>query len=428
MMMKRATFAVAFLLCVVTMLGQNGAESQDKRFWDAGALTWDDFRVEPRYAALSRDSYLSWGMCTATDTVRTGNLTILRLTSRTYLDNATTWVRNGSQTDRLLRFHQMAFDHAEMLRRLFQLELDSVYRAGTDQETIHSLWQRKGAEFSAASTLLDSLCAQGNDTVTTAEMERLTREALSQLDSLARATSPWQLGIRNEELGINPADEETAEESHAEESQAQPVIPNSSFLIPNYPPKGDWKSPWSIGIHLLSLIPTTELRAYLRPLIGFGISFEKLYGRHWLGLEGNVASGSSLAAFPEKNWGDHQPYDLTNWRAFYGYSICNSNYWRITPRIGASTIGVVPKRRSNADVSPSGIHAVGPSAGMQIEYKTHRRLQLFPAAGGGCRYTESTIGCRIDATRIVSRSSSAGGWWYNVSFVWGGLTLVPKSQ
>ena len=382
MMMKRATLAVAFLLCVVTALGQNGAESQNKRFWDAGALTWDDFRVEPRYAALSRDSYLSWGMCTATDTVRTGNLTILRLTSRTYLDNATTWVRNGSQTDRLLRFHQMAFDHAEMLRRLFQLELDSVYRAGTDQETIHSLWQRKGAEFSAASTLLDSLCAQGNDTVTTAEMERLTREALAQLDS------------------------------------ASAVLPDIRR----------WKSPWSIGIHLLSLIPTTELRAYLRPLIGFGISFEKLYGRHWLGLEGNVASGSSLAAFPEKNWGDHQPYDLTNWRAFYGYSICNSNYWRITPRIGASTIGVVPKKRSNADVSPSGIHAVGPSAGMQIEYKTRRRLQLYPAAGGGCRYTESTIGCRIDATRIVSRSSSAGGWWYNVSFVWGGLTLVPKSQ
>ena len=382
MMMKRATLAVAFLLCVVTALGQNGAESQNKRFWDAGALTWDDFRVEPRYAALSRDSYLSWGMCTATDTVRTGNLTILRLTSRTYLDNATTWVRNGSQTDRLLRFHQMAFDHAEMLRRLFQLELDSVYRAGTDQETIHSLWQRKGAEFSAASTLLDSLCAQGNDTVTTAEMERLTREALAQLDS------------------------------------ASAVLPDIRR----------WKSPWSIGIHLLSLIPTTELRAYLRPLIGFGISFEKLYGRHWLGLEGNVASGSSLAAFPEKNWGDHQPYDLTNWRAFYGYSICNSNYWRITPRIGASTIGVVPKKRSNADVSSSGIHAVGPSAGMQIEYKTRRRLQLYPAAGGGCRYTESTIGCRIDATRIVSRSSSAGGWWYNVSFVWGGLTLVPKSQ
>lgn len=381
MMMKRATLAVAFLLCVVTVLGQNGAESQDKRFWDAGALTWDDFRVEPRYAALSRDSYLSWGMCTATDTVRTGNLTILRLTSRTYLDNATTWVRNGSQTDRLLRFHQMAFDHVEMLRRLFQLELDSVYRAGTDQETIHSLWQRKGAEFSAASTLLDSLCAQGNDTVTTAEMERLTREALSQLDSTA-------------------------------------VLPDIRR----------WKSPWSIGIHLLSLIPTTELRAYLRPLIGFGISFEKLYGRHWLGLEGNVASGSSLAAFPEKNWDDHQPYDLTNWRAFYGYSICNSNYWRITPRIGASTIGVVPKKRSNADVSLSGIHAVGPSAGMQIEYKTRRRLQLYPAAGGGCRYTESTIGCRFDATRIVSRSSSAGGWWYNVSFVWGGLTLVPKSQ
>lgn len=382
MMMKRAPLAVAFLLCVVTVLGQNGAESQDKRFWDDGALTWDDFRVEPRYAALSRDSYLSWGMCTATDTVRTGNLTILRLTSRTYLDNATTWVRNGSQTDRLLRFHQMAFDHAEMLRRLFQLELDSVYRAGTDQETIHSLWQRKGAEFSAASTLLDSLCAQGNDTVTTAEMERLTREALSQLDS------------------------------------ASAVLPDIRR----------WKSPWSIGIHLLSLIPTTELRAYLRPLIGFGISFEKLYGRHWLGLEGNVASGSSLAAFPEKNWGDHQPYDLTNWRAFYGYSICNSNYWRITPRIGASTIGVVPKKRSNADVSTSGIHAVGPSAGMQIEYKTHRRLQLYPAAGGGCRYTESAIGCRFDATRIVSRSSSAGGWWYNVSFVWGGLTLVPKSQ
>ena len=323
-MMKRATLAVAFLLCVVTVLGQNGAESQDKRFWDAGALTWDDFRVEPRYAALSRDSYLSWGMCTATDTVRTGNLTILRLTSRTYLDNATTWVRNGSQTDRLLRFHQMAFDHAEMLRRLFQLELDS----------------------------------------------------------------------------------------------ASAVLPDIRR----------WKSPWSIGIHLLSLIPTTELRAYLRPLIGFGISFEKLYGRHWLGLEGNVASGSSLAAFPEKNWDDHQPYDLTNWRAFYGYSICNSNYWRITPRIGASTIGVVPNKRSNADVSLSGIHAVGPSAGMQIEYKTRRRLQLYPAAGGGCRYTESTIGCRFDATRIVSRSSSAGGWWYNVSFVWGGLTLVPKSQ
>jgi len=65
-------------------------------------------------------------------------------------------------------------------------------------------------------------------------METDPHAARAILDSLARATSPWQLGIRNEELGINPADE-----SHADESHAQPVIPNSSFLIPNFPRKGD---------------------------------------------------------------------------------------------------------------------------------------------------------------------------------------------
>ena len=65
-------------------------------------------------------------------------------------------------------------------------------------------------------------------------METNPKAARAVLDSLARATSPRQLGIRNEELGINPADE-----SHADESHAQPVIPNSSFLIPNFPRKGD---------------------------------------------------------------------------------------------------------------------------------------------------------------------------------------------
>ena len=54
-------------------------------------------------------------------------------------------------------------------------------------------------------------------------METDPHSARALLDSLARATSPWQLGIRNEELGINPTDE----------NHAQPVIPNSSFLIPN---------------------------------------------------------------------------------------------------------------------------------------------------------------------------------------------------
>jgi len=53
--------------------------------------------------------------------------------------------------------------------------------------------------------------------------------ACTMLDSIARATSPWQLGIRNEESEI----------SHADESHAQPEIPNSSFLIPNFPFKGN---------------------------------------------------------------------------------------------------------------------------------------------------------------------------------------------
>ena len=60
-------------------------------------------------------------------------------------------------------------------------------------------------------------------------MEANPDSARALLDSLARATSPRQLGIRNEELKNNPADE----------SHAQPVIPNSSFLIPNFPRKGD---------------------------------------------------------------------------------------------------------------------------------------------------------------------------------------------
>ena len=65
-------------------------------------------------------------------------------------------------------------------------------------------------------------------------MESDLHAARAVLDSLARAMSPWQLGIRNEELEINHTDE-----NPADESQAQPVIPNSSFLIPNFPHKGE---------------------------------------------------------------------------------------------------------------------------------------------------------------------------------------------
>ena len=65
-------------------------------------------------------------------------------------------------------------------------------------------------------------------------MESDPHAARAVLDSIARAMSPWQLGIRNEELEINHTDE-----NPADESQAQPVIPNSSFLIPNFPRKGE---------------------------------------------------------------------------------------------------------------------------------------------------------------------------------------------
>ncbi len=58
-------------------------------------------------------------------------------------------------------------------------------------------------------------------------MESDPHSARALLDSIARAMTPWQLGIRNEELGI------------ADKNHAQPIIPNSSFLIPNFPRKGD---------------------------------------------------------------------------------------------------------------------------------------------------------------------------------------------
>ena len=58
-------------------------------------------------------------------------------------------------------------------------------------------------------------------------MESDPHAARALLDSIARAMTPWQLGIRNEELGI------------ADKNHAQPIIPNSSFLIPNFPRKGD---------------------------------------------------------------------------------------------------------------------------------------------------------------------------------------------
>ncbi len=58
-------------------------------------------------------------------------------------------------------------------------------------------------------------------------MESDPHAARAVLDSIARAMTPWQLGIRNEELGI------------ADKNHAQPIIPNSSFLIPNFPRKGE---------------------------------------------------------------------------------------------------------------------------------------------------------------------------------------------
>ena len=383
--MERSILTIAFLLCALVVSGQDNPAKDHMRFWDEGPLTWGDFKTESRFSNLKRDSYLSWGMNTVTDTIRTGNLTIRRFTSRTYLDKSETWVRNGCQTDQLLHYHQLGFDYVEMMRRMFQLELDSMFLGGTEQEEIHTLWLRRGEEFSAVYHAFDSICAQGADTARMAQYERLTHETLASLDSTA-AILP---DVRN------------------------------------------WKAPWTISLHPLYLIPTGEARTYIRPSVAIGITFDKWIKRHWFSLEGNLYSGKSLAAYPEGNWAKGQSYNLTNWRATYGYSVINSNYWQLTPRIGAATFGISPlaadKYKARANVVLGDIHTAGPSVGLQAEYKYRRRLQLFPPAGDGCRYSESTIGVCFDATRTFSKSQP-DGWYYSVALVWGGQNLIPKKK
>ncbi|MBR3021584.1 MAG: hypothetical protein IKH59_04370 [Bacteroidaceae bacterium] len=378
--MKRTLMLLIVLLGVVApAICQETPDLAEKRYWDEGPLTWNDFLVLPMFSDVDRDSYLSWGIRNKVDTLMKGNLRVFHLTTRTHLYKNESWVRNGSNTDKELRYNQLRFDYVEMMRRMHQLTLDSLYLAGNSREEIREAWDAWAPFALASYHVLDSVCSYGAEADSIAKFEQLTQRVIGELDS-----------------------------------------PRSTF-----PDVSRWKSVSQMAFHTIFVIPSPTIRQYTTPFVGIGLTFEKWFRRHLLGIEGYTSLfARARGAFPDSGWEPKQGLGFNNYGLYYGYGLVDTDYLRVTPYAGASYTSIGPRDKSSykdTTIDYGRISGFGPSAGLQIEYKTRRVLTMYPEE---CKYSENTVCLRLSATRLVSHVSP-DGWLYGLTVSMGGISLVP---
>ena len=119
-MRLKCTIAVlAISVCQTMAFAQNYDGSE--RYWNEGPLTLNDFSIRDMWTDDPNVfSSMQYGISYRDTTIRFGNLRYQTLYSRAKMDKVNSWIRTGNANELTLKYHQVAFDIAELNRRKLQ--------------------------------------------------------------------------------------------------------------------------------------------------------------------------------------------------------------------------------------------------------------------------------------------------------------------
>lgn len=113
----------AVLIALFAFPAMMAAQDYDKsfRYWNEGPLTLGDFTIRDMWTDdPSINSSMEYGLAFRDTVLRFGNLRYRTLYSFAKMDRVNSWIRTGRATELTLKYHQVAFDIAELNRRKLQ--------------------------------------------------------------------------------------------------------------------------------------------------------------------------------------------------------------------------------------------------------------------------------------------------------------------
>ena len=121
--MKRHLSIISFLSLIIPAVLRAQSYDESFRYWNEGPLTFKDFTIRDMWTDDPMvSSSMEYGIAYKDTVLRFGNLRYQTLYSLAKMDRVNSWIRTGRATELTLKYHQVAFDIAELNRRKLQEE------------------------------------------------------------------------------------------------------------------------------------------------------------------------------------------------------------------------------------------------------------------------------------------------------------------
>ena len=363
--MKKIFSLLLFLLASITVLAQDkevtpsrnihivndlgrGLEMESSiHYWDEGPLSLNMFSVrKDKYPMILN---LEYGIHWDIERFKIGNTTISAPTTRTLMNPFSSWIHPDYKNDNTLLYLQTCFDYVELCRRRAQWDL------------------KKGSSFDLRS-------------VTGFHLD----VADSFLAEMKEATSQGQ-------------DEEEVKNYSEAIRQELEKTPEARFDDLVIDPKG-----FGCGMHvgIGSEIYTGILPQYVTPMTGLLFGFDLVYNRFNIFMGGLLGWGGRLKrdiVLDGYQWNAGEKMKGGNMELSVGYSVYNTQWWRLTPFAGIG-VGFIdyPINYVNPDKDSDEISGFRYQAGINADFKIHRLIE-YTDRGTTYGVTETMVRARIYA-------------------------------
>ena len=332
--MKRILTVLAILFATTFLYGQNSGVRLDNsvtmeesiHYWDEGPLSLSDFsaRKDKYPMVLDLEYGIHWGM----ERTKIGNTTISAPSTRTFMNPFSSWVHPDYKNDNTLLYLQTCFDYVELCRRRAQWDL------------------KKGSSFDLRSVTKFHLDV-----------------ADSYLAEMKDATSQGQ-----DEAAVKQYSEDIRQEL-----EKTPEAVYDDLVID---PKG-----FGCGMHVGvgTEIYTGVLPQYVTPMTGLLFGFDLVYSRFNVFLGGLLGWGGRLKqdlALDGYQWDAGEKMTGGNMELSVGYSVYNTQWWRLTPFAGIG-VGFIDYPFNYVDPNRKSDEIAGfrYQAGINADFKFHRLIE-----------------------------------------------------
>lgn len=348
------------------------------RYWDEGPITFKDIQIlNGEWPKISEfECGIQWNAFEQIG--RIGNTIVRGPSARTFMNPYASWAQQNYQTPDMLLYFQTGFDYMEICRRRAIKEFISTSNSG--MEGIMNQYSYIANSFISQ---MKNGTNQGRDIEAVRYYSELVKSALSKTDDVLfddLKTEPRGFG-----LGVN-------------------IGVGSEFFL------GDFAS-------------------YLTPIFGLDLSFDFVYRRFSLFLDGLLGWGGKYKKdipLDGYQWEAGKNVTGGHIEASLGYTLFNSQTWRISPFVGVGVgfidypeySGIPANPKKNSDE----IAGFRFQAGISADYKYLRILEYLPFYYG---VSDFAVRGRLFVAR-TNFPSPAPAWSINLGIGVNFLAVLQK--